>query len=146
MGIILSRQNQMITDLLGDKTTIFLVTGEFNWGQRQSYITDEAEVFKPYNFIRLDNIDLYNLNPDEYDKHEIYRPAFAETIWATNKHDNLLKEIANNNVRAFFVSFDKNVLVAPYDGGIDFILKDSDIRNIYKQKYSEWLSERNDGL
>ncbi|MCK6616008.1 MAG: hypothetical protein L6Q51_00020 [Cyclobacteriaceae bacterium] len=61
-------------------------------------------------------------------------------------HDWLLREIANDKTRAFFVSFDKNEIVAPYDGGIDFILKDILTKEKYKNKYKQWLSEREDGL
>jgi hypothetical protein len=142
--ILLTRQNQIITDLLGQNTNILIVTGEYNWGERQTFITEEEEVFKPYVFKRLDNIDLFELTPDDYDKGEIYRPAFAETIWVQNKHDKLLREISVDKVRAFFISIEKNVLIAPYDGGVDFILKDSETRNTYKLKYKDWLSKRED--
>lgn len=144
--ILLTRQNQLITDLLGDNSNVLLVTGEFNWGERKAFITEENEVFKSYNFSRLDTIDLYKLNPDNYDKDDIYRAAFAETVWSVNKHDSLLKEIANDNTRAFFVSVDKNVLIAPYDGGVDILLKDRETKESYKQKYNAWLSTRVDGF
>ncbi len=145
-NILLTRQNEIIIDLFADNTKVFLVTGEYNWGERTIFITDEDEVFKPYNFVRLDNIYLFEINPDEYDKEDIYRLAFAETTWTLNSHDNLLKAIANDKTRAFFVSFDKNIIVAPYDGGVDFILKDNHTRDNYKEKYKQWLSEREDGL
>ena len=144
--ILLSRQNEIITDLFGLDTNILLVAGEYNWGNnRKIHITNEEEVFKRYSFTQLDSIDLYKLNPDDYDEGEIYRPAFAETIWRPNQHNKLLREIANDNTRAFFINFDKKIIVAPYDGGIDFILKDNLTRDFYKHKYKEWLSEREDG-
>ena len=142
---LLTRQNQLITDLLGDDSNNIIVTGEFNWGERVPFITDEEEVFKSYSFTRLDNIDLYKLIPDDYDKGEIYRPAFAETIWKQNKHDKLLREIAVDNVRVFFASIDKNILIAPYDGGIDIVMKDTMTRDIFRLKYKDWLSEQEDG-
>jgi hypothetical protein len=89
---------------------------------------------------------LHKLSLDEYDEGQTFRPAFSETVWNSSKHDLLLKEIANDGARAFFVSLDNKVIVAPYDGGIDFILKDTETRNIYKQNYKEWLSEREDGF
>ena len=144
---LLTRQNEIITDLFGLDTPLLLVAGEYNWGdQRTIHTTDEEEVFRTYSFILLDNIDLFKLNSEEYDEIDIYRPAFAETVWLPNKHDNLLSEIAKDSIRAFFVSFDKKVIIAPYDGGIDFILKDTETRDKYKTKYSDWLSDREDGL
>ena len=144
---ILSRQNEIITDLFGLGTPILIVTGEYNWGDnRPVHITDEEEIFRPFTFVRLDNIELNKIDPEQYDEPDIYRPAFAQTIWKPNYHDELLREIANDNVRAFLVSFDKNIIVAPYDGGVDFILKDNQTRDNYKEKYKQWLSERKDGL
>jgi hypothetical protein len=146
-GILLNRQNEIITDLFGLETPILLIAGEYNWGdQRSIHITNAEEVFKDYSFTQLDNINLFELDSKHYDETEIYRPAFAETVWKPNKHDKLLKEIANDNIRAFFVSFDKNVIVAPYDGGVDFILKDTLTRDFYKDKYRQYLSAREDGL
>lgn len=145
--ILLSRQNEIITDLFGLETPIVIVTGEYNWGDnKQIYDTDEEEIFKPFSFVRLDNIELSKIDPEQYDELDIYRPTFAQTIWKSNYHDKLLREIANDNARAFFVSFDKNIIVAPYDGGVDFILKDNQTRDNYKEKYKQWLSEREDGL
>ena|SRR5690554_17935 len=144
---ILSRQNEIITDLFGLGTPILIVTGEYNWGDnRPVHITDEEEIFRPFTFVRLDNIELNKIDPEQYDEPDIYRPAFAQTIWKPNYHDKLLREIANDNTRAFFVSFDKNVIVAPYDGGVDFVLKDVSTKESYKNKYRQWLSEREDGL
>jgi hypothetical protein len=49
-------------------------------------------------------------------------------------------------LRAFFVSVNKKLVIASYDGGIDFILKDIETRDFYKQKNNGWLSSRQDGL
>ena len=144
--ILLKRQNAIITDLLGNNSKVILVTGEYNWGKRETHVVDEEKVFANYNFSILKSIDLYKLNPEDYDEWEVYRPAFAESKWSSNQHDELLMEIANDNIRAFFVSFEKKVIIAPYDGGIDFVLQDSSIKNVYKDKYKEWLSIREDGL
>jgi hypothetical protein len=145
--IILNRQNEIITDIFGLETNILLVTGEYNWGDNRAiHITDEQEIYKTYSFTRLDNIDLYKFNSEDYDEFDIYRPAFTETTWSLNKHDKILLEIAEDKTRAFFMSFEKNVIVAPYDGGVDFILKDNLSKEFYKNKYRHWLSEREDGL
>lgn len=144
---LLLRQNEIITELFGLDTNVFLVAGEYDWdNERKIHTTQNKDVLKEYSFTQLDNIDLYKLNSDDYNNGEIYRPAFAETIWKPKQHDKLLKEIGADNTRAFFVSFDKNIIVAPYDGGIDFILKDSPTKDFYKSKYSQYLSKREDGM
>ncbi len=145
--ILLSRQNEIITDLLGYETPILMVTGEYNLGDNKpNHLTDEEEILKPFSFVQLDNIKLNKIDSEQYDELDIYRPAFAPTIWKPNYHNKLLKEIANDCIRVFFVSFDKNIIVAPYDGGVDFVLKDAFTKESYKQKYRKWLSKREDRL
>ena len=145
--ILLSRQNEIITDFFGLETPILIVTGEYNWSDnRQIHITDEEEVLKLFSFVRLDNIELSKIDAEQYDEQDTYRPAFAQTIWKPKYHDKLLREIAKDNTRAFFISFEKNVIIAPYDGGVDFVLKDISTKENYKNKYRQWLSEREDGL
>ena len=143
--ILLTRQNQIITDLIGENLQILLLTGDYIWGSSENIHVTKEEILKSYSFTRLENIDLYKISPQEYDNDQVLRPAYAEIIWKSYNHDNLLKEIANDEIRAFFVSFDKNIIIAPYDGGVDFILKDTEIKDFYKLKYKEWLSETEDG-
>jgi hypothetical protein len=145
--ILLSRHNQIITDLLGNHSKVLLVTGEYNYNSPgDKHIVEEEAAFQAYTFTLLDNIDLNSLNPDEHELGEVYRPAFTETVWSINQHDALLKELADGQFRAFFVSIEHQLIVAPYDGGIDFILKDSQIKDAYKAKYQGWLSKLSSGL
>jgi hypothetical protein len=144
--ILLSRQNGIITDLLGKECPVSLVTGEYYWGDtKQVHVTDENETLLLFSFKHLDIVDFEKTPSNYYDDIGFYRPAFAQTIWNPNEHDKLLKEIAKDNIRAFFVSFEKNVIIAPYDGGIDIVLKDGLTRDLYKAKYHQWLSDRENG-
>lgn len=38
------------------------------------------------------------------------------------------------------------MIIAPYDGGVDIILKDVETKEYYLSKYCEWISDRVDGL
>ena len=145
--ILLSRQNEIITDLFGLKTNIFIVRGEY-YINKESEINKQTknEYFNEYSFIKLDDIDLYKVNSDDYSNGEIFKTSFAKTIWKPKLHNNLLREIAEDNTRAFFINFEKDIIVAPYDGGIDFILKDSSTKDFYKNKYNQYLSDREDGM
>ena len=71
---------------------------------------------------------------------------FYEQNWQPHKFDNLLTDIAQDSLRAFFISVEKELIIAPYDGSIDIILNGTKTRDLYKQKYNVWLSERQDGL
>lgn len=145
--LILNRQNKIITDLLNNHTKFLLVTGEYSSEQYEElYKIDDVASVNQLSFITLEHINLYENNPEDYDEGQFYTPMFCTLEWAPNKFDDLLKDIGEDNLRAFFVSPDNELIIAPYDGGMDFILKDTETRDFYKQKYSSWLSARGDGL
>jgi hypothetical protein len=145
--ILLQRQNEIITDLLGHDTSVFMVTGDYHRSNQEStHLTAQEPVLQPYSFTLLNNIHLQTLDGEQYDGLDVYRPAFAAIIWQPAKHDALLTAIANNEANAFFVSFHQPLIIAPYDGGIDIVLKDVLTKEFYKRKYSAWLSAREDGL
>lgn len=54
--------------------------------------------------------------------------------------------IANWELSAFFVALDGQVIIAPYDGGVDVILKDEPTRDACREKYRDWLSAHESGL
>lgn len=145
--ILLDRQNEIITDVLGHSSKVFLVTNRYGWAGA-SNIEKEADtkVFARFNSTPLDAIDLHQLYPDDYDEGQTILPAFSGQVWRPTRYDELLRMIAQDEARAFFVSKINECLVAPYDGGIDFVLRDEATKNQYRQKYIEWLSTRTDGL
>jgi hypothetical protein len=103
-GTLVSRQNEIITDMLGLDTPILIVTGEYNWGDNKTiHTTGDERVLIPFSFVQLDNIELNKIDSEQYDEQDIYRSAFTETIWKPNYHNNLLREIAIGNINAFFV-------------------------------------------
>jgi hypothetical protein len=139
-NILLTRHNTTITDILGNNVKVLLVTGDYSYNDAADvHITDQEPIFLNFSFHRLPDIDLHEIDCNVYDKRQVFRPAFTETIWKPHDHDNIIREIAEDRLRAFFVSSDKEALAAPYDGGIDFILRDSRTRDLYKEKYVSWL-------
>lgn len=146
-SILLHRQNQIITDLIEEKSNFLLVTGEHKMeGYTELHPLEEASSIAQIPFISLDKIDLNKLSPDEYEPGAFYQPMFSEQIWVPQKFEGILRDIADDNLRAFFISIEKELMIAPYDGGVDFILKNSKTRDAYTQKYCSWLSPRQDGL
>lgn len=146
--ILLTRHNTIITDILGDNAKVFLVTGDYNNYNEptEAHITEQEPCFLNFSFQRLGDIDLFELSSEQYDKGQVYRPVFTETVWMPHQHDNILRDIADDKIRAFFISLDKKTIAAPYDGGVDFVLEDKETRDFYKEKYKDWLSDREDGL
>lgn len=145
---LLSRQNTLITDLLISDKCITLVTGENylslennqRWSLSPSYSLD----YLP--FTHLKPISLGSLYPDDYDSDVIYRPIFTQVNWQPPAYNDILKDIAEDNLRVLFISTTNQCLLAPYDGGVDIIFKDQPIRDLYKMKYRAWLSAREDGF
>ena len=145
--ILLDRQNKIISDLLNGNSNFLLITGgHSSEGYIELHPIEEVDSIKEISFVSLNPIDLNKVSPDEYDKGQFYTPMFSEQNWQSQKFDSLLKDIAVDNLRAFFISVDNELIIAPYDGGVDFILKDTKTRDFYKQKYSSWLSARQYGL
>ncbi|HZI52450.1 MAG TPA: hypothetical protein VFD56_02050, partial [Chitinophagaceae bacterium] len=133
--------------LLGVSSNVLLVTGNHSSeGYMELHPLEEVDSISEVAFVSLDPIDLNKLSPVEYEVGQVYTTMFSEQIWQPKKFDSVLKDIANDKLRAFFISIKDNCIVAPYDGGIDFILKDEETKKAYKEKYKEWLSPRQDGL
>jgi hypothetical protein len=145
--ILLHRQNTVITDILGKDSKLLILTGNYHFeGHTELHPIDDVDSIKEFSFNKLDNIDLHKLSPDEYDRGQVFRPIFCDATWSPRKFDNILRDIAQDSVRVFFVSVDSDTLIIPYDGGVDLILKDKPTRDKYKTKYTDWLSKRDDGL
>jgi hypothetical protein len=125
---LLHRQNSVIDDLIEQKAEINVVI---------NFIEIDSFLFRMFNFT---NIGVVVDNKAE----TVFQSFIFETTWETNGLNPLLLEIADDILRAFIIG--ENCLIAPYDGGMDLIFKDTTTRDFYKLKYKNWLSAREDGL
>lgn len=146
--LLLNRHNKIITECIGNDAPIFIVSGHYFSLSNNNQAYDPT--FKlQYKFHLEEEINLTQENPEYYDDDEedcFFRPCSVAVNWQPNVHNDLLKKIANDEVKAFMISFEQNIMIAPYDGGIDFIIFDNAKRNALKDKYKNWLSLRADGL
>ena len=151
-NIVLDRQNALISDLLGNNFDVLVVTGEYdlNSSGKRKWTFSPVKALDQLIFIELQPVPLETLNNervhDEYKPNDTYRAVFSELYWQPSSWDRLLIAIGNDELSAFFISITNELIIAPYDGGVDIILKDEDTRNFYKAKYKDWLSDREDGL
>jgi len=144
---ILSRQNAIITDVLGDGSRLLLVTGYYVFeGHEELSSPVDADSIRKFSFTSLDDIDLHNARPGENEAGEVFRPMFCSVTWSPGGFNDLLRDIAQDSVRAFFIAVDTDIIIAPYDGGVDIIVTNRAARDQYKSKYRDWLSKRDDGL
>ncbi len=126
--ILLERQNTIIDDLIFQNTKIKVVV---------NFIEINNPLFKKYDFT---NIGVLVDNKAE----RVYQSFLFETIWTMNSLNDMLKDIANDELRAYIIGDD--CIISPYDGGMNLYLKDSETRDFYKNKYKKWLSLREDGM
>jgi len=149
MSQLLARQNNVIDDCLKDSSSIFIVSGNFFIGDSQIPNYDQVAMLD-YEFTAGSRINLHTTDPKYFDDGEdndrYFIPMFIETRWNPNLHNDLFIKVANDETRAFFICFEKNIIIAPYDGGLDLIIEDPLLKNEIKKKYSELLSKRADQL
>jgi hypothetical protein len=81
-------------------------------------------------------IKLYNIDNAEVQKKDLKAYGAFE----------LVQSIDFSKIRAIFVYPSNKNIIAPYDGGVDIIVNNTDLKNIYKKKYANWLSTREDGM
>lgn len=142
-SIILNRQNSLINDLIGDSTNIIISFGLYTDDlSNDSYkeLTDFGE------FDKVQTISLHKERPDEYEDEMYFDIYIKSDQWRRNSKNEILKAIANDEIRAMIICPSKGCIIAPYDGGVDIIVDSTEKRDNLKRKYKEWLSERKDGL
>ena len=109
-------------------------------------IFSDYDFFKTLTINKLERIDLFKNSGDWYDEGCFYTPFFAKTLIKSQSFEAILRAVADDEIRVFFLNTSTNTIIAPYDGGVDVILKDIETMLFYKEKYKNWLSERADGL
>lgn len=141
--IILDRQNHLIEDLIGEGTEIAISFGLYTddiTNNNYKELTDFGE------FRKVLTINLHKERPEEYENETYFDIFFKTEKWHKYKNDEILKAIADDEIRAMLVCPSKHCIIAPYDGGVDIIVDSTDKRDELKMKYKNWTSEREDGL
>ncbi len=146
--ILLDRQQSILADLSKEITQIILVTSFFDNDDSRFFdkFTEEVPVFSGLKFIQVEKVDLHKLEPDNYSAGMFCHPIATELALDAPQIEPILRAIANDEISAFFINPVSGFIIAPYDGGVDIILPNNDLRNHYRSKYREWLSERTDGF
>jgi hypothetical protein len=147
-AILLERQNTILSDLMPKTEKICIVSGIYSNEESvfEKFTFDELPYFKKLIFNELNAINMFKISKEWHDEGIKFTPCFAEERYAPNKFDSILKSIANDEWRLFFLDPQSHTIIAPYDGGVDIIFGDTHPFPIYKEKYKDWLSKREDGL
>jgi hypothetical protein len=124
---LLVRQNAVIDYLVPQGQPIQFV---WNWLGRDSHI------FKSYDLVRLGVFCDVRAETE-------YESWLLNDRWASGAFNIFLTLIADEAMRAFIIAPD--CLIAPYDGGMDVILKDPNTAHAFKRHFADWVSPREDG-
>jgi hypothetical protein len=149
--LLLQRQHTLLQDLLGAEKRLLLLTGYYTHDAAehaagfQDFLAREP-TFSGLSFTPLPTVDLHALDSEAYDPGAHYWPLLAELALNAPQLHAILCAIADDVSRAVLVGEHSHVLLAPYDGGVDIILTNSQLRDHYRHKYRAWLSARADGL
>lgn len=142
-AIILHRQNQLINDLIGEKTEMFISIGLYEYGS----LNDNCSGVEGFDkFQKVFSVNLKKERPEEYEDEVNLEIYVTVEKWEKHSHDKTLRAIADDKFRAMFVCPSKQCIIAPYDGGVDIVVDTAQKRNELKLKYKDWLSDREDGL
>jgi hypothetical protein len=142
-AILFETQNQILNDVFKESEELILFTGLFSHSkilfEDEGLIDNEA--LKSFVFEPLQKIDLYAMSKEYCEANTFYTPHFVTVFYKANGYIHILKSIANDKVRAFFLSPTTNSIVAPYDGGVDIFYADTTTRDFYKIKYSNFTQQ-----
>jgi hypothetical protein len=139
---ILKRQNTLLSDFLPGSAQVCLLLAEFGdaretdavrlrqletfqWAEFQSFAVEQerAEAFPPHIQVKWASLN--------------FTPGIL---------DALLLRAADDLERFLILNVEHEVILAPYDGGLDCLLATTEERDAAKQRYSPWLSTLPSGL
>jgi hypothetical protein len=153
MKIILDRQNALIGDLIGEQQKYLLFLSAYSENPK-------LECFSGVDgAIILDTIQLSKVLPEHFEDDYYFHTAIIEKQWRAGSIDNYLRAVANDEdiiaicsmdyypiYRFSIVDTEKNIIISPYDGGMDIFLNNTHERDAVKSKYKGWLSFTESGL
>ena len=110
--IIFDRQNQLIDDLIGQGREVVISFGLYTddiTNDNFKELTDFGE------FIKVDSIDLQKIRPEEHEDGMYFDIYIKSEQWENGAKNQILKAIADDEIRAMFICPSKKCIISPYD-------------------------------
>ena len=147
---LLARHNTVLLDVVGEGRECVIVVGDYSESPGELINGTRCPVIARYTARALPSLSKQEFDPEPLDEGEppVYlRLACGMHTLQSGSLDAVLLCAADGQVTNFFVvSVERNRIFAPYDGGIDVVLRDTAERDEFKSRYVKWLSARADGL
>jgi hypothetical protein len=141
MQEICRRHNEVATSVLGLNEECILIIGRYSENPNDG----EAVKLSGLHQELSPQPELsYQMDEDE----DEWMGFWAQrTVWGPGKFDQLIRDIADEKeANALFFNPSKSSVYSPYDGGADLIMPMSELVAPSKERWSSWLSDREDGL
>ena len=144
---LLKRQNTVLLDVIGTENDCVLVCGNYSTDKSLEVACPVLSRFEFQTFLKLSKQEF---DPDELETDD--EPVYLDLSCGTHKLksgslDEILLCVADEKIVNFFVvDTERERIFAPYDGGVDVILKNPTERDEFKSKYKDWLSKHSKGL
>lgn len=139
---LLDRQNGIITRVLGGKAPLLGITGEYLFDkEHHTSSCIKSRALQHFNFTELNPLNMYEISRSEFKPGDSYKLYMVELTWEPSRFNDLLEAIAYDEARMFFFSVEKRCLIAPFDGGVDFIITDPKELAALIAEYKDWQAK-----
>lgn len=141
---ILRRQNAVCSDLIGDGEACAIVLGYY--GAEEQIPEAARAALRDLQPVFLTHVAAADVS-GEADLEGAYAVQLAELAWRPGALDPVLLAVADDALETpLLVSFERERIVAPYDGGVDLIVESEAARDQLRARYAGWLSKHPAGL
>jgi hypothetical protein len=140
---LLNTQNNILDDVFNDNEKFYLFTGSLS--SNTFNIVEGSEIkhqcLQNFKFSAMELVDLHAVTKEYYAEDIFYTPVFTALQYTSKGYNNILKSIANDELRVFFLNPKTKTIFAPYNGGVDIIYANTEIKNEYKLKYNHFAQQ-----
>jgi hypothetical protein len=131
---LIDRHRTVSSKVLGTPSMCYLITPWWCW---------QDACFSSFELRSMPSLPEFRPEPDEPPSGGY---SGKRIQWDFDQFEPVLRAVAEDVVSATVVSEDELRVYAPYDGGADLFLPDSDSRDAVRDSFRDFLSRRTDGL
>ena len=145
-AILLDRQNQLASDVLGEGSSSWLVQTRWTTPEGYTDVADMNDLFQESREYPLS--PAFSFVRDEGDDEVSSWDVMASpVIWQQRAFDRTLLRVADEKAGpTLWVSIADGAVFAPYDGGVDVFLPSNAHLQALRSKHASWLPANQTGL